>query len=82
MRQTVHSQMTALHLALGSCTSMQSPFPAKVQMHDLVQAELLDAGGVVPVDAQDWELLQEYDGLLAQGSIAAEGDTLAAAQVA
>ena len=51
-------------------------------MHALLQAELLNADSSLPVDTQDWEALQDYDGLLAQGSIAAEGKALAAAQIA
>ena len=48
-------------------------------MHGLVQAELLNAGSSLPVVTQDWEALQDYDSLLAQGRIAAEGGALAAA---
>ena len=60
----------------GSCIAKQGP---ESLMLGLSQAELLNAGGSSPVDTQDWEALQDYDGLLAQGSIAAQGRALAAA---
>ena len=47
-----------------------------------MQAELISVGGTLPVEHQDLEALQDYDGVLAQGSIAAEGEAAAAAQVA
>ena len=63
---------------LGSCIAKQGP---ESLLHVLVQAELLNGGSSSPVDNQDWEELQAYDGLLAQGSAAAEGEALAAAQL-
>ena len=60
----------------GSCIAKQGP---ESLMHGLVQAELLNAGSSLPVVTQDWEALQDYDSLLAQGRIAAEGGALAAA---